>query len=1282
MSIVLGWQDPNFDGVSKGADMWKTLSDSLPDRRVETYSDTMDDNSQDLKQMQKERFGKYTPSRTLSKSKAGQRDMTGNSFDYKNNTNNSSGQKGNLKTVFQPFKSSTTTPHSKNNSKDSTSTMQKAGPKPLFPSGFLPRQLQKPVDKKVQKVVDKGLNEPPLLARKSGYYPRNTEISRSRSRSSERGDDKKDLGSSNSSTKREVRPPSKGKFTTQNWSGLESNGNRKQSIERDSSKATQQQTVAQGDMPTKSNRGRGGIKPFGRGNFNTNHNHGRGTAFNPRGRGRGARGGRGRGARGRGIGVGIRGRGIMSFRGRGFCPRGRGRGVSHPPVGATVRNIFRRSRSLSPVGSKNRKSSRSPNSPQRQRSRSEKQKERRSRSRSSSFCSTCSSHSCSTCYSWQDISLDSLSGKGDRDRKMHHKTWTSSKEEKEKNKVKSVEKLKSDIQTMEKQLQQKSVRAVVEKKKEESKGKFDLKTAKREPKVDIKEEKKDVKTKERQSSGKNMLTVKEEKGSKQQKEKDSKDVQRELKKKTENTREVILKSDKRRESSKVIKKEKESPVREVKIVNEKKNKGDKVLDEKSGSKMKVDTLKITIDQAEKRPDTKKDKRSYKGQEKSADVGKRSSKSPPGKQKKKEKEKVKAKKAKKKAKKKKHDRDSEDSGDESVYSSISGQDESSTYRPLEARYDERIVEFSSSQGFDSNRIAVLSAKRETAGGHVTSRKLSEGEASKTHPSRKNLIAIPMSKEPDIPQKNTIPPNGRVPWPKEQQHGYPLSKGGQDGSSSNDPYSKVSLPNEGEFEKVDWEKAKFDGGYHTESALGDLDYTSPFQESENQSQEWPSEQEGGDDPGNYYYEEGTEGEGYEQEYHSYGQEGEWQTGDQGEYQEWYEGEYPQEGAEGEADAGYEGEYYLGEDGLYYPVEGQVYQEYQGEYIEGGTEGQVLDPEQDVTYGEGDYQYQYSEEGGEWQQYEDAAVYQTEEGWNQGEAEGQWQEEYQEGYYGAESEWGTEYTQGGEYDVGAQGYAVEGTETLPEEGYSAAEGYDQQLVPEQYYMDSVPVQEEGHHVEHGLAPQQQEEPVTSAYYDEEPLVSKDDYKDMPAAPTVKNVQESKPLKSILKKSKQVEGNGKGTKLVSERLSQMKKQSMHTIEIPQQSSASAPSVQSVQSVEKQEVDPDQTTAASAQSEAERYREMEEAILSSQPKDAIGTEYVVRVHGSGTANFYCKLCQCRFNTLTAKNLHIKGMKHIELYIRLKSSLLQSVIKDTKVETPKRPAEDDPSAAQKFPRRF
>lgn len=1280
--MLLGWENPNFD-VSKAPERWKPSLDALNDHGSESYGRTMD--SRSITQTQRNYSGKHSNSSNLSKSKAGEEYMSKNIFEYEDHKADSSRQKGNSKMVAQSFKSSTSSSHtvfSQKTLKGSASSMLNSRQKPLFPSGFLPRQLQTPVGKNVKNVEvgkGKGLDDPSSFPHKSGYYPRNTtEISRSRSRSSEGDDFTKDLGSSISGSKREVRPPSKGKFTNQNWLSLDSNV--KQSTGKGTSKGTKQQSAEQGSMHSNSNSGRGGFKPGGRGNLQTKKG-GRGTSFSPRGRGRGVKG--------RGSINSNKGRGTMSLRGRGSAVRGRGRGVSQPPVGATVRNIFRRSRSVSPVGSKFRRSSRSPNSPkQDKKRRNERSKEKRSRSRSSSFCSTSSSHSCSTSSSWCSVSLDSLSGKGDGDRKRCHKHKMHSYEKKEKSTVKSVEKLKNDIKTMEKQLEQKYSRSFSEKKTEGPDCKFDAKTVKGKPKVNIKdedkwfeqktiktalekgkedskgtfdfktlregsqlnnkEEKKDIKTRERHS-GKNVPVVKEEKGIKEQQGKDFKDVKREGKKKTDNVREVIFKRDKEKESPKITNKNGESPVREVKIVNEVKNRKDKVPDEKLGSKIELNTLKITIDQVKKRPDSKKDI----GEEKLLDEGKRSSKSPPGKQKKKEKEKVKAKKAKKKAKKRKHNRDSEESGDESVCSGTSGQDDSSSCISQKGHSDERIVEVSSSVGFDTNAIAVHYAKREKA-------KYGKGKV------RNNLISVPVSEGADIAQERKILPKEGSQWLNEQQHGYTLTNEGQHSISSDVPCTEMLFPNEGTF---------YEG--YTESAVGDQDYTTMYQESENPSQVWPSEHAEGDDPNNYYYEEGAEGEGYEQEYYSYVEEGDCQTGDLGDNQEWFEGEYPQEGAEGDVYGGYEGEYYLGEDGLYYPVEGeeyQEYQEYQGEYAEGGTDGHGFDPEQGGTYTEGDYQY--AEESGVWQHYEEGAVYHDEEAWNQGEIEGHWQEVYQEGYHGTECEWGTEYSQ--EYDAGAQGYIVERAEVLPEEGCSTSEGYDHQLATEQQYMEEGPVHEEGYHVEDGSESQQQGKLVTSAHHEEPPTLKED----MATTPAVKDVQQSKPLKSILKKSKQLANDGKGTKLVSERLSQMKRQSAHTTGVLQKSSASSSSVQSAQSVDKQEESPDQIATASAQSEAQRYREMEEAILSSQPKDAVGTEYVIRVHGSGTANFYCKLCQCHFNTLTAKNLHIKGMKHIELYIRLKSSLLQSVIKDTKVKAAKRPPDDDPSTTQKIPRRF
>lgn len=1295
---TLGWQDPKFAGEVERDDLWNEPSDSLLGQRDEDYGGIFDKDGhlaqQGGKEMAKDRLGNKQPN-------SGQRDVR----------DNKTNKRGSSTVGYKPFKSGPmTTSKAQGNSsfKSSPSTISKTGPKPLFPSGFLPRQVKVPLGKSATKAaeVNKGKDSPPLLPRKSGYFPRNSGFeSRSRSKSSERADDESGLGNTNNS-KREVRPSGKGKFTTQNWFGLGSNGKKDESKESNTLLSPQVlgSTGGKAIKSTNNIRGRGGFQPkqMGRGGLQQKP-LGRGDA-NANNRGRGARG-RGRGVRGRGIAMGNRGRGFVP-KGRGFALRGRGRGLSKPgsfPAGMTVRNIFRRSRSPSPTGGRYQKSSRSPGSPRRHRSKSSRGN--RSRSRSSSYCSTCSSGSCSTCHSWHSISVDSLSGKGDKDKKRHshHKGKGTHKEDMEKKSAK----LKADIRDMEKQLDEKkskdtSVKKPSEKKLEQkyskdvskskddlkstkdvSKSKLDWKTTKGVPenRLDSKATKYVSKaTSKEDKSGK----LKDQKGSlkdvkvKEEKNRSSFDPKKDLKKKKDNSREVILKSDKRKDSPLVIKKEKTSPAREVKIVSEKKNKGDKGIDERLGSKMKIDSLKITIDQLEplsdeRLSDSKKKDRNGKNNYRRVEERKKSSKSPPGKQNKKDKEKVKPKKAKKKSKKRKSDRGGSDSGDESVYSSLSefssSYDEKSKY--IQPSFDGRIVEFSS-EAHDSNKITVHYIKRkQNDSNYANSRKLSEGDGSKSTPSRRNLITIPLPKEPNVYSGGKTPPNiqSALP-PQDGKHGYPSNKGEKDGDSSDALYSEISYT--GNDSNVDWETSKFTEEFpgesttHGKGTVGDQDYGGLYQGSE--GQEWtPGQDEGVE----YYYEEGAEGEGYDHEYYSYPQEDAWQGGEQaeGEYQgddqEWHEGEYPQEGVEGEGGAEYEGQYYLGEDGLYYPVEDEAY-EYQGEYVEGAAEGEAVDPEQGAGHAEEGYVYQYGVEGAEGGQYKDGTVYHTEEGWVQGEGGGQW-EGYQESYAGAKAGWGTEYGQGSEYEACGQEYAAEEAAPLQEEGYSAGEGqgYEQQLASDHYYADTYPT-EEGYQAEYGFEPQQQEEALEPTYIESSSVVSSKD-----------NVEEPKPLKSILKKGKQ--GENKGTKLVSERLAQLKNQLTSKIETPRLGSA----LNSVtQTGEKTEQDRGQEAAASAQSESETYREMEEAILSSQPKDAIGTEYIVRVHESGTANFFCQLCKCHFNTLTAKNLHVKGMKHIELYIRLKSSLLKSVIKDTKTEALKRPPDEDPPGTQKFPRRF
>lgn len=59
---------------------------------------------------------------------------------------------------------------------------------------------------------------------------------------------------------------------------------------------------------------------------------------------------------------------------------------------------------------------------------------------------------------------------------------------------------------------------------------------------------------------------------------------------------------------------------------------------------------------------------------------------------------------------------------------------------------------------------------------------------------------------------------------------------------------------------------------------------------------------------------------------------------------------------------------------------------------------------------------------------------------------------------------------------------------------------------------------------------------------------------------------------------------------------------------------------------------------------------------DHVGPEYIVRISKSGPERFFCKLCQCHIESPMAKELHVKSMKHIELFVREKSSLLHSVI--------------------------
>ena len=1242
--------------------------------------------------------------------------------------------------------------------KISSSTSANNGPKPLFQSGFLPRQVKVPSGKNEQRVGGNTKSDsPPPLPRGTGYFPRSTDKrSRSRSRSSEKDEIFSTLGS-NTKLKNESKVPEKGTFTTQNWSGLDT----KEIVAK--SKGI---NVLVSPKISGSIHGRGDTaKKVGRG----------GLQQNPLGRGRAVISNRGRGvAKGRARG----GRRLLvGTRGRGLVLRGRGRGASKSgliPVGSTVRNIFKKSRSPGRRDVMHKRSSRSPGTSTVRRSRSKNERKSRSRSRSNSYSSTCSSGSCSTCHSWRSKSHDSQSTKGHLDKsKRHghhdHKEKRTSKEEN------LLEKLKTDIKFMEKQLDAKKASEVYDKnlsgrkpdvkssqdisksktgsktskdalrdslhsrtskdiskskldtksfkgeaksnleiKRDVPKGKLDLKAAndpsKRKPnpksskdltkdtsnttaskvyqkstsdqkatkdhvpkskwesketakdkldsktypkstsdhkaaqdvmrrEYESKESTKDFpKSKLEAKSTKNVLkdeggkttdprVIWKEKIFKEEKTKSFREPEKEFKKKTQSSREVIFRKEKRKESPDVAKKEKDSSSREVKIISSKLNRDNRVFNEQIGSKIRVDSLKITIDQADRDLDREKYRKNDRDNEGSPYKSSRSSsKSPTRKQKKKDKEKVKSKREKKKSKKRKHEKLSGDSEDESVYSSTSefSSSREKSYKYIPPSNDERIVEFSPKVQ-ESSKITVHSAQRK--------------RSSHNPAFRSNLITIPLPDEPEI----------QPPIKQLKRQGYPLKEKGKVEVDYHEiPFTETDT-------NVDWEMAEFTEGQ------GEQVHDTLHEGSE--GQEWAPAQE---EETEYYYQEETQEVGYEGEYYYTGEEG-WQTSEQGEgethegqYQEWYGDEYAVEGCEGEQAAEYEGQYYLAEDGLYYPVEGETYEEYQGECNEGVVGVMGGAPEELVGYADEGSVYEYAEGGEEWQQYEEGTTYQAEDGWDQTEGQGQW-DEHQEGYAEAEAGWGAEYPQDSEFEATELEYGTEAEAFVPQEGYGTIEeqGYDQQEASDHYYAEIYPP-DERHYDDHSFQSEMQEKSL-------EPT---DDVKVV--TDSIVKIEETKPLKSILKKSKF--GQNLGTKLVSERLAQLKNQGTSKMVITQYGTSSG---SSLKTSEKHEQNQEQDVAFKSQTETESYREIEEAILSSQPKDAIGTEYIIRLHERGTANFFCQLCQCRFNTLTAKNLHIKAAKHVENYIRLKSSLLKTAVKDVKGQTPKGPGDKDPATAEK-----
>ena len=59
---------------------------------------------------------------------------------------------------------------------------------------------------------------------------------------------------------------------------------------------------------------------------------------------------------------------------------------------------------------------------------------------------------------------------------------------------------------------------------------------------------------------------------------------------------------------------------------------------------------------------------------------------------------------------------------------------------------------------------------------------------------------------------------------------------------------------------------------------------------------------------------------------------------------------------------------------------------------------------------------------------------------------------------------------------------------------------------------------------------------------------------------------------------------------------------------------------------------------------------------DHVGPEYIVCVSKSGPECFFCKLCQCHIESPTARELHVNSMKHIELFVQEKATLLNAVV--------------------------
>ena len=59
-------------------------------------------------------------------------------------------------------------------------------------------------------------------------------------------------------------------------------------------------------------------------------------------------------------------------------------------------------------------------------------------------------------------------------------------------------------------------------------------------------------------------------------------------------------------------------------------------------------------------------------------------------------------------------------------------------------------------------------------------------------------------------------------------------------------------------------------------------------------------------------------------------------------------------------------------------------------------------------------------------------------------------------------------------------------------------------------------------------------------------------------------------------------------------------------------------------------------------------------PKNAVGAEYVVNT--GEQAKYFCQLCDVQFATSSAKNLHLRGPKHLAMFMKHKSPLIDEMI--------------------------